>query len=361
MKSHEAWERSIEFIEHHLIPEMVQDRCFCVPNSREFVELESAVVRLDEVSRTSEIYRATIVLLFSGEPCTISLLVKLLPEGMEQNTIAFDAFQNEEMFYSKMTLQYGTDFVPKSYLSDLGRYGRPVLVFEDLDAAGYLQVDGQLDDDHLKLCAKLLGKFHATGLRLKASEPNIFREFQAKLLEIVLNEETIERYEKRSSRMTDILESMPNSRLTGEVKRRLDNSPVETLKNVLGDVNDVSTICHGHFSHDNLLFKYENGKPIDAKVIDWQTMRYCSPAVDLGPILLYNVSHENGPSKVQEILTLYVDTVKSEYPEVPGEKLREDIADKFIFVCFVLSLQEHITDDELTRILLLVEKLYDSV
>lgn len=160
--------------------------------------------------------------------------------------------------------------------------------------------------------------------------------------------------------MTDILESMPNSRLTGEVRRRLDNGPAETLKNVLADVNDVSTICHGHFSHDNLLFKYENGKPIDAKVIDWQTMRYCSPAVDLGPILLYNVCHENGPSMVQEILTLYVDTVKSEYPEVHGEKLREDIADKFIFVCFVLSLQEHITDDELTRILLLVEKLYDS-
>nr|XP_012137097.1 PREDICTED: uncharacterized protein LOC100876866 isoform X2 [Megachile rotundata] len=279
---------------------------------------------------------------------------------MEQDSTAFSAFQNEEMFYSKMTLKYGTDFIPKCYLADLGRYGRPVLVFEDLEAAGYSQVDGELDDDHLKLCAKVLGKFHAAGLRLKATEPDIFREFQAKLLEIVLNEETIERYEKRSTRMTDILESMPNSRLAEDVKRRLDNSPMEMLKNVIGDVNDVSTICHGHFSHDNLLFKYQNGKPIDAKVIDWQTMRYCSPAVDLGPILLYNTSHEHGPTKVREILTLYVDTVKSEYSDVSSEKLREEIVDKFVFVCFVLSLQEHITDNELTRILLLVEQLYDS-
>lgn len=202
MKSHEVWERSFAFIEKELLPEMVQDRCFCEPNSREFVEFDSATIRLDELSRSSEIYRVTIVVRFSGEPRSFPLLLKLLPEeeAEHKSPTAFDAYQNEEMFYSKMTLKYGTDLVPKCYLSDLGRYGRPVIVLEDLEEAGYTQVDGELDEEHLKLCVQVLAKFHARGLRLKATEPQVFREFEAKLLEISLTEETMLHYEKRSTR-----------------------------------------------------------------------------------------------------------------------------------------------------------------
>lgn len=359
MKSHEVWERSFAFIEKELLPEMVHDRCFCEPNSREFVEFDSATIRLDELSRSSEIYRVTIVVRFSGEPRSFPLLLKLLPEeeAEHKSPTASDAYQNEEMFYSKMTLKYGTDLVPKCYLSDLGRYGRPVIVLEDLEEAGYTQVDGELDEEHLKLCVQVLAKFHARGLRLRATEPQVFREFEAKLLEISLTEETMSHYEKRSTRMLDILETMPNSGFVERIKHRLNKRPMEIVKAIATGVNDVSTICHGHFSHDNLLFKYQNGKPIDAKMIDWQTMRYCSPAVDLGPILLYNVTHENGPSEVQKILTLYIDTVRSEYPEVDSERLREDVVDKFLFACVVLSILDHITDDELTRVLLLLEQL----
>lgn len=347
MKSHEIWERSIAFIEHELLPEMVHDRYFCEPNSREFVEFDSATIRLDELSRSSEIYRVTVAVKFSGEPRSFPLVLKLLPEEGAEHTgrTAFDAFQNEEMFYSKMAPKYGPDLVPKCYLSDLGRYGRTVIVLEDLEKDDYKQVDGELDENHLKLCVQVLAKFHARGLRLKATEPGIFREFEAKLLEISLTEEAVLHYEKRSTRMLDILESLSNSAFAEKMKRRLNKNPMEIVKGIVTEVNDVSTICHGHFSHDNLLFKYQNGKPIGAKVIDWQTMRYCSPAVDLGPILLYNVTHEDGSSKVQEILTLYIDTVRSEYPEVDGQRLREDIVEKFFFAGVVLSFLDHITDE----------------
>ncbi|KAK1128494.1 hypothetical protein K0M31_002952 [Melipona bicolor] len=361
VNSHELLKRSFAFIEQKLLPEMVNDRCFCEPNSREFVEFDSATIRLVELSRSSQIYRVNIVVRFSGEPSSFPLLVKLLPEdGTEHKSpMAFDAYQNEEMFYSKMTRNYGTDLAPKCYLSDLGRYGRPVIVLEDLQEAGYEQVDDEMDEDHLKLCVQVLAKFHARGLRLRATEPQIFREFEAKLLEISLTDEIMSHYEKRSTRMLDILESMPNSGFAERVKQRLNKRPMEIVKGIATEVNDVSTICHGHFSHDNLLFKYEREKPIDVKVIDWQTMRYCSPGVDLGPILLYNVTHENGPSEVQKILTLYVDTVRSEYPEIDAKRLREDIVGKFLFACVVLSFLDHITDDELTRVLLLLEQLDD--
>lgn len=192
----------MNFIESELIPEMVFDRCFCEPNSREYVELVSVDAHLDELSRSSEIYRATVAIKFSDEPRSFRLLIKLLPEvgGDRASSSAFDAFQNEEMFYSKMTLRYGTEYLSKCYLSDLGRYGRPVVVLEDLLAAGYKHVNGELDQDHLKLCLQVLAKFHARGLKLRATEPEIFREYQAKLLEISLTDEAIEQYQQRSSR-----------------------------------------------------------------------------------------------------------------------------------------------------------------
>ena len=357
MESEEASQQGVDFIELELIPEMVHARCFCERSSREFVEFVSATARLDELSRTSEIYRVEAVVSFSGEACSFPLFVKLLPQEAERSRTAFDAYQNEEMFYTKMTPKYGSDLTPRCYLADLGRYGRAVVVLEDLQEAGYAPVNGELDEDHLKLCVQVLGKFHGRGLKLKATEPEIFREFEAKLLETILTEESMRRYESRSSRMMDVLESMPDSRFTESAKKKLNESPIEIVKAMASMVDEVSTICHGHFSHDNLLFKYQNGKPIEAKVIDWQTMRYCSPAVDLGPILLYNMEQGSGPSELQEILTVYVDAVRSEYPEIAGERLREEIVDKFLFAGLILSLQEHITDEELTGVILKLERL----
>lgn len=348
---------SIDFIQSDLIPEMVQDRCFCEANSREFVEFESASVELanspNEFSSFCEIYRAKAVVRFSGEPCRFSLLVKLLPntDGDDSGT-GFEAFQNEEMFYTKMTLKYGRNYAPKCYLSDLGRYGRPVIVLEDLEAQGYTRPNNKLDEDHLKLCVKLLGSFHGRGLKLKAEKFNDFREFYAKLSEISFSPESLKYYQHRLSRIASMSKQISDRKLAEKVRRKLGENPLETAKYLASEINDVSTICQGHFSRDNLLFKYQNEKPVDAKLINWQTMRYCSAGIDLGLLLFGNLPWENRLSKVQEILAVYVDAVKREYPEISGERFMEDAVSKFLFAGVILSFQENITMQELFRIFL---------
>jgi len=101
------------------------------------------------------------------------------------------------------------------------------------------------------------------------------------------------------------------------------------------ELNDFWTICHGNFTRNNLLFRYENGKPSDVKVIDWSTMRYCSPSIDFGHILLQNLPDDDNPSKIetfcQNILQIYLDAVKAEYPEVDRELLERDIITKLPF------------------------------
>jgi len=185
MKSMESVEKCkckyCYFIRWTLIPEMVHGRYFCEPGSREFVEFDSVDVKhFDRKnSRKNMLLQVLARVKFSGVTSDFPLIIKLLKHV---ETMPSGPFLNEEMFYSKMTLNYGTDGIPKCYVSDLGRFdGQAVIVLEDLAARGYMQVDDKLDEDHLKLCMKALATFHGKGLKLKTYRFPVFREFYAKL------------------------------------------------------------------------------------------------------------------------------------------------------------------------------------
>lgn len=48
--------------------------------------------------------------------------------------------------------------------------------------------------------------------------------------------------------------------------------------------NEFITICHGAFNEDHWLFKYENNKPIDLKIVGWNEMKYNNVLIDLSII-----------------------------------------------------------------------------
>ncbi|XP_011641172.1 uncharacterized protein LOC105429718 [Pogonomyrmex barbatus] len=333
-----------DFIRRILIPEMVHDRCFCEPGSREFVEFDSADVKhLDRKGsgRENTLHRVTARVKFSGVTCSFPIIIKLPKPHTDSPPSG--PFLNEEMFYSKMTFDYGTNAVPRCYLSDLGRYDRAAIALEDLAARGYTQVDNKLDEDHLKLCVKTLAAFHGRGLKLRAHKFPIFREFYAKLsapmdwLYLRTDTETsIARTSPPEARSDDpkcfdssAYSALPvEADLSGKIKKKWD---VTTKL----EYNDFWTICHGNFTRDNLLFRYENGKPNDVKVIDWGTMRYCSPSIDFGHVLLQNLPDGDNLSEIEtfcrNMLRIYLDFVKDEYQEVDRELLERDIIAKLPF------------------------------
>ncbi|XP_015604552.1 uncharacterized protein LOC107272182 isoform X3 [Cephus cinctus] len=206
-------EDSIKFIKEELIAEMVHDRCFCEAGSREFVELESVCVeplQKLEISTVCEFYQVDAIIRFSGEEKNFSLIVKLLPV-VPQHENAYELFQNEELFYSKISMKYDIEISPRCYLSDMGRYGRPAIVLENLEARGYQRVYGKLDNDLLELCLKRIGKFHARGLRLKTEKFNLFREFFAKFLETLFTDQNSLIFSRKHSRVLEYLKSLPES------------------------------------------------------------------------------------------------------------------------------------------------------
>lgn len=181
-------EDTINFITNDLIPEIVYNRCFCECGSREFIEYDSIIVeplKIIEVKDYSEIYRGKLIIKFSGEAKLFHVIIKLLQKNLLDNEEAFGHFLNEEMFYNKIISEYKFNNYPKCYVADMGKYERPVIVLEDLEAIGYLHYSQALfDDDHLKLCLIEIAKFHALGVKLKKNKFDKFREFYAKIIEI---------------------------------------------------------------------------------------------------------------------------------------------------------------------------------
>lgn len=155
-------------------------------------------------------------------------------------------------------------------------------------------------------------------------------------------------------RVLDVLKLLPEPALVEKIRGKLSKSPVDVMESLATEINDVSTVCHGRFSRDNVLFRYESGKPSDVKVIDWQTMRYCSPAIDLGLVLLTSLPDDE-PAKVgpfcRDILRLYLESVRLEYSQVSCDLLERDIIAKLLFAYIVLCTDEAVADGELLAML----------
>lgn len=156
------------------------------------------------------------------------------------------------------------------------------------------------------------------------------------------------------------MELLAEPALVGKVRGKLSENPLDVMEGLATEINDVSTVCHGRFSRDNVLFRYEGGKPSDVRVIDWQTMRYCSPAIDLGLVLLANLPDDE-LAKVglfcRDILRLYLDIVKREYSEVACDLLQRDIIAKLLSAFVVLCTDETVADDELLVMLRVLDNL----
>ena len=187
-------EEDTNFIKNELIEEMMFDKCFSEPDSREFVELGQVNVEplnLGEyfVKPECAVYRVKLVVLFSGVPKTFRVIVKLLPAdaalGQEDSVSeAFKSFVNEEILFNNTNFgmkHYGSEFFPKVYLVDLGKYGRPVVVLEDPVSSGFVRVlDRDLSGEEALAVTRKIAKFHKQGLDMKVSKPKVFRQFFAK-------------------------------------------------------------------------------------------------------------------------------------------------------------------------------------
>ncbi|KAJ9590469.1 hypothetical protein L9F63_016500 [Diploptera punctata] len=270
---------------------------------------------------TSNTYFINLVIQFEETaPETHAIILKLPPDNVDlQNFIGTDAqFYNEVTIYAetipaflefirkKCELSYNEyDLFPKCYFSKWENM-KGAVVLQDMRSVGFRVCEDRiiLDYDHCAVVLKALGRFHAISYAMKKLNSSLFHQLTNKFKETLHTEEIF--YKITLSRVVEYFER--KKEIDEDTFQRFKDHIKEPLKlfmDLIKPKAPLAVLCHGDFCRNNVLFKYEDGKPCAVKFFDFQMVRYASPVIDISFMCFLNTTSEFRRKHWDEMLFVY--------------------------------------------------------
>lgn len=200
----------------------------------------------------------------------------------------------KEMFVYRDYFQLVKNTLKNCDLSFAAKYYGNVgasLILEDLSQSGYkMPKTIELDKEWTMLGLESLAKLHATSFAVEVIKSkttknySLGKEFQKDLRETMfVKEENCYAYKfihtslKAAITLIDLLPESP----------KLSNKDFKTLLRNSTFLDNYETtkfrraVSHGDLWAKNVMFKAEENVPLECKILDFQQLRYCSPALDV--------------------------------------------------------------------------------
>lgn len=227
----------------------------------------------------------------------------------------FDLFAKEPVVYlellPKLKLKIPHDFAPKCYPCPIKG-----LVLKDLKEDGFVMCErlNQLGVSHCKLALTSLAKFHAGSVACYKEDPDFVTSIGKELF--YANEDTLGElsvwFKTAIGAVGTMLKDIEGFQHTAEhfLKRSetIVDSLIDTCKPREGSLNVLN---HGDFWMNNMLFKHDDeGRVVDVKFVDFQVVRYASPALDL-LYFLYTSADEEARAQKTDLLEAYLESLNS--------------------------------------------------
>ncbi|XP_069702690.1 uncharacterized protein [Periplaneta americana] len=329
----------------------------------EIISCEVTPMKLGGDHFTSNTFFVNVCLKFEEEPPERHyMLIKRSPED-----VAFSTYMDTNVLFHNETLVY-TELLPvmEEFLKKQGRPslsmtsqfpkcyyaksgcgpGKDIVVLEDLSPLGFRTTEERvfLDYDHCVLALRALGRFHAVSYGMKSLENST--------VQTIIKKIQVQKFGNASDADTDIFLKKITSRPVEYFARNkdVDQSVVRKLKDKLKNVGQLfgelitpkeplAVVCHGDFCRNNMLFRYEGGKPCEVKFFDLQTVKYASPAIDISFFAYLNTSSELRERHWDNLFKEYHGSMISNLAEILGcpvqdlmqdyslEKFQKDYAD----------------------------------
>jgi aminoglycoside phosphotransferase (APT) family kinase protein len=89
----------------------------------------------------------------------------------------------------------------------------------------------------------------------------------------------------------------------------------------------LALLNHGDFCRNNILFPYDTGKPCDAVIFDFQTLKYAFPAIDLSLFMCLNTSSELRNQRWDDLFCEYHATLTRTLSRILGCSVEEVLPD----------------------------------
>ena len=207
-----------------------------------------------------------------------------------------------------------------------------IIVLEDLFALGFQHTDNRspLDYDHCILTLQTLACFHAASLIFEEREPKISTSGKACQIidtypDIFFETEWVtteghpgNRFMKASLKgMMSMLEYLPNYGRNYENYDVICKKLPQTLEQICDFVKPSTkfrnVVCHGDLWVNNIFFKYDDSnKPIEARFVDFQLIRYNPPASEVMWFLHLVTTKHFRESNMDVFLATYYQSFSSE-------------------------------------------------
>ncbi|CAH1106463.1 unnamed protein product [Psylliodes chrysocephalus] len=231
---------------------------------------------------------------FKGE---ISFYEKLVP--------AFQEFQKEHNLKDIINC-FGTCYGGRLNMNGSDTVDRDALILmENLKYLGYSNIDRyigyNLEEAHVLL--KDLAALHAIPLAIKLRKPEFFQKEIRPFLNNQFIHEDNNAFGDTNLLLLDILcESDKCGPFISRVRKVL-NAYKHPQKYQARE--PFATFYHGDLWVNNAMMKYENGKPVSNKFIDFQCYDYRSPASDLLNFLITSVNTDVLKEEIDGLLKFY--------------------------------------------------------
>ncbi|KAM3961193.1 uncharacterized protein ACR2FA_004746 [Aphomia sociella] len=204
--------------------------------------------------------------------------------------------------------------MPKCYYTRK-EYCNEVIALQNMCTDGYQPYTHNmfLDIDHSKLSFISLAKLHALSFIMKQRDAKLYEETES--ICVPLGQQNNKRFmDILLDRLEKAISTFVNSQYEPLLKKLKDNC-VDLVESVASAVHETC-ICHGDIWKENILFKYEDNKPIAACLIDYQTVRMASPAFDILFLITTSTNSELRHKYYNELLDIYYKTFDQTLKEV---------------------------------------------
>ncbi|KAL4702698.1 hypothetical protein ACJJTC_011563 [Scirpophaga incertulas] len=248
---------------------------------------------------------------------TVNLVLKMAPtdERFRVSGAITLMFAREIFVYATLLEHYreiqhdfpiGSQYImPKCYYLS-NEYCKEVIVMQNMCHDTYKPFTEKafLDYDHISVSLKALANFHALSFILKDKKPAVYEETTNICLP--LTEKTNKRFmEILLDRLQRAIEKFAETKYS-DLLQELKENCIEYVEAATFATEELC-LCHGDIWKENILYKYENTKPVSACLIDYQVTRMCSPAFDILYLITSSVDSDLRRIHFTDLLNIYYD------------------------------------------------------
>lgn len=250
-------------------------------------------------------------------------------EFMRKSNKAYNIYAKESFFYTtfepkikKIWKNCDFSFVPTCFYSK-----DEIFVFEDLSKTGYCPaVCEKFDWDHMLLVLKSVAKLHAVSLAYEEYQKTTrgvtfrFGDFYKNILKehMLMKDKNKTSWgslfiQASAKGVGSLIDFLPEKYLSNREFKRKYRQLTENFYMVFKEDNGFrKVLCHGDLWVKNFLFKYENEKVIDCKVVDFQFVRYQPPAHDLTYIIYHDCNKNIREIYFDNFVNFYYEQLRTE-------------------------------------------------